>query len=130
MYWSERLIHPFVPFTRQNGRLGIPNRQLVVVKETRLAGICLFREVYDDASQCCFILDLLNEPPEWNILEVLFLRFPHLDFLLPAIVLADDNATNTVLDTQVNDELGRMVEVVFNLEVAFPARSLVGMLVV
>ncbi len=101
-----------------------------MVKKTRLAGICLFGEVYDDTSQCCLVLDFLNEPPEWNVLEVLLLFLLHLDFLFPAIVLAHDDATDAVLDTQVHDELAGMVEVVFNLEVSLPARPLVGVLVV
>jgi len=130
MYWSEGLVHPLVPYTRKMRRLSVPNWQPVMVEKTRLAGVRLFGKLYRDTNQHCLVLDLLHEPPEWNILEVLLLWFPHLDFLLPAIVLPDDDATNTVLETQVNNKLRRMMEVVFDLEVSFPARSLVGTLVV
>jgi len=60
----------------------------------------------------------------------LLLRFPHFDFLLPTIILPDDEPSDAVLDTGIDNELGRMMEVVFNLEISFPARSLVGTFVV
>lgn len=101
-----------------------------MVKKTCFTGIRLFGELHRDTSQRCLVLDLLNEPPERNVLEVLFLRLPHLDFLFPAIVLADDDATDAMLDTQVDDELAGMVGVVFNLEVPLPVCSLVRTLVV
>ena len=101
-----------------------------MVKKTRLTGVCFFRELHGNTNETCLVFDLLNKPPERNVLEVLLLFLPHLDFLFPAIVLAHDDATDAVLDTQVHNELGRMVEVVFNLEVPLPARPLVGVLVV
>lgn len=101
-----------------------------MVKKTCFTGIRLFGELHRDTSQRCLVLDLLNEPPERNVLEVLLLRLPHLDFLLPAIVLSDDKSPDPMLDTQVDDELAGMVEVVFNLEVPFPAGSFVRTFVV
>jgi hypothetical protein len=101
-----------------------------MVKETRLTGVRFLRELHDNTNQCCLVLNLLNEPPERNVLEVLLLRLTHLDLLLPTIVLTNDDTTDTMLDAQVHNEFGRMMKVILNLEVPFPARPLVGMLVI
>ena len=103
---------------------------MVTIKKTRLTGVCFFRELHGNTNETCLVLDLLNEPPERNVLEVLFLLLPHLDFLFPAIVLADDDATNAMLDALSHNELAGMVKVILNAEVPFPARSLVGMFIV
>ena len=92
-------------------------RQRITVKKTGLRGICFFREHNLNTSNLCLVLDFLEQVPERDVLEVLFILPTHLDFLLPAIVLADNQSPNTVLETVLDDELACMVEVVFNAEV-------------
>jgi len=100
-------------------------RQWITVKETGLAGVRLLRENHIKSSQCCLVLDFLQEPPERNILEVRPCPLVQLlHTLLPTIVLANDDRANAVFQAVLHDELADVVEVVFQPEVAFPAFTL------
>ncbi len=100
-------------------------RQRITIKETGFAGIRFLRENNVKSSQCCLVLNLLQESVERNILEVS--PRPPVQFLhalLPAIILTNDDRANAMFDTMSHNELANMVEVVFQTEVAFLAFTL------
>ena len=96
-------------------------RQRITVKKTRLAGVCLFREDYFKSSQRCLVLNLLQKFAERNVLEVLLRPLVQFHASLPAVVLANDDRANPMLDTVRHDELANMVEVVLQSEIPFLA---------
>lgn len=104
------------------------NRKWLTVKETGLRGICFFREYNLNPNRLCLVLNLLEQVAEWDVLERLLLCFPHFDFLFPAVVLANYEATDTMLEAGLNNELARMMEVVFRRFSTVPNPSLVSKL--
>ena len=61
--------------------------------------------------------DLLKQQVERNILEVLISSLTKVHFLLPSIVLSDDQGSNPMLNAVLDQELGDVMEVVFKTEV-------------
>lgn len=99
------------------------SRQRITVKETGLAGIRFLREHNLQTSENCLVLDLLQQPPKRNVLEVLVRLLTQVHPQLPAVVLANDYLATTMLEAVSDDELANVVEVVLQSEVsllAFP----------
>src|SRR5690606_29018768 len=95
--------------------------QWITVKETRLTGVCFLREHNLQTSENCFVLDLLQQPPEWNVLEVLVRPFAQVHPTLPPVVLAHNDFPNAVFQAVSDDELADVVKVVLQPEVPLPA---------
>ena len=131
MNGSECPIHSFPTSARQDRRCNafLVGRYVVMVKKRRFTGICFLGENHVNANHRRLVLDLFQQFPEWNVVEVLIGLLAQVEVLFPAIVLPDNDTSNAVLDTVLDDELGSVVKVVFQTPVAFSAVVFVQLLV-
>lgn len=97
------------------------DRQRITVKETCLTGVCFLREHNLKPSENCLVLDLLQQTPERDVLEVLVRLLAQVHARFPTVILANDNRANAVLEAMSDDELANVVEVVLQPEVPFLA---------
>jgi hypothetical protein len=100
------------------------SRKMITVKETGLTGVCFFREDNLKASENCFILDLLQQPPKRNVLEILVRFLAQVHPRLPPVIFAHDDLPDPMLQAELDQELANVVEVVLQPEVPFLAFSL------
>jgi hypothetical protein len=90
------------------------HRQRVVIQKRRLRGVRLLGQHNLDPDQCRFVLNLLNQSLEWNILEVLVGLLSESHPRLPSSILPDDDPANTTINAIIHNEFADMVEVVLH----------------
>ena len=68
----------------------VTDRQSVQVQETGLAGVALLGDDHPDTNQFGLVSEHLDEAGMGNAHEVLIVALARIHFLLPAVILADD----------------------------------------
>src|SRR5439155_11277898 len=90
----------------------------IKVKKARFTGIGLFRDLYLDSNQCCFVGDHINEPGMRNAHKVLVRLPSHSTLLLPKGVFPNDNRSRSLFNQKINDAPACGMQVVIDLPVA------------
>lgn len=95
-------------------------RNLVLVEKARLARVGFLGQDDLNPFQLCFVDDLLDQSSERYMLEIL----PKFVLLFPTKIMPNNDRIDIVLDASRYDQMGYVVEVVFDPPVTFPTGSL------